>query len=473
MSLVTLGISSRRTDGQDLKWILVRRILLVAVLCMSGGAILVLRDVGRDATVRNEEAAATATKQLSLQLTRIEAALDRPDRFPDWEAIVNYPLAPGQCLEYVPNERGAFHSNCQGMDMHGQISPAWFAKGYEVFSGALIVEVPLLHSGQIIGTVTASMETRAIADSAWLQLSRLIGIAGAMILAMCFLVYVAIDRSLRPTVEILAGLNRLAEGDLAHRLPRFKLKELDRISEVFNGLAKRLEATTHERSELARKLVNAQEHERQHIARELHDDVAQRLSAVNGLAASIRRSCHTISPATARKGEELVVLASGTMRSLRETLTYLRPPEIDDLGLVASVQSLVENHNRRAKGKTTFSFDAKGALDELPGETSAHVYRIIQEGLNNAARHAKAQNVKVTLTNVRDGARSTGHIELVVADDGVNLAPPLRAAKGGIGLAGIRERVYALSGTFSAGWREPHGFELHASFPVQEKGDSA
>jgi signal transduction histidine kinase len=461
------------TDGLDLKWVLVRRILLVAILCMTGGAVLVLRDVGRQATAQNEAAAATVAKQLALQLTRIDAALDRPDRFPDWDGVVNYALHPGQCLKYVAKESDKAHSNCQGMDMHGQVSPAWFVDAYAIFPGQSIVELPLRHKAEVKGTVVATMEAGAIADRAWLEVSRMLGIGTVMILAMCLLVYLAIARSLRPTAEILSGLNRLADGDLVHRLPRFKLKELDRIAEVFNGLAQRLEATTHERSELARKLVNAQEQERRNIARELHDDVAQRLSAVNGLATSIKRACQHAAPSAARQSEELVTIASGTMRSLRETLTCLRPPEIDDLGLITSLHNLVEGHNRFANGKTTFSLEAIGAFDDLPVEMSAHVYRIVQEGLNNAARHANAHTVSVLLENSIDSRTNMRRIDLAVIDDGRNAPAPARDVQGGIGLVGIRERVFALSGSFAAGQRDGNGFELRVSFPVRGSGEAA
>ena len=467
------GLRSRRTEGLDLKWVLVRRILLVAVLCMTGGAVLVLRDVGRQATSQNEEAAATVARQLALQLTRIDAALDRADRFPDWDVIVNYALHPGQCLLYVAQGGGKARSNCQGMDMHGQTSPNWFVEAYTIFPGKSVVELPLRYKGEVKGTVVATMEAGAIAGRAWLELSRLLGIGAVMILAMCLLVYLVIERSLRPTAEILSGLNRLADGALVHGLPRFKMKELDRIAEVFNGMAQRLEATTHERSELARKLVNAQEQERRHIARELHDDVAQRLSAINGLATSIKRSCQHAAPSAARQSEELATIASGTMRSLRETLTYLRPPEIDDLGLLSSLQTLVEGHNRFANGKTTFSLEVNGTFDDLPAEMSAHVYRIVQEGLNNAARHANARTVSVLLENSVDFGTNMRRIDLAVTDDGIRASAPARVGQGGIGLVGIQERVYALSGTFAAGQRDANGFELRVSFPVWGSGEEA
>lgn len=459
-----------RSDGLDLKWVLVRRILIVALLCMTAGAALVVRDVRREAVTLNEEAAATVARQLALQLTRIDAALDLPERFPDWGAIANYSLHPGQCIQYVPDGSLPANSNCQGMGMHDQASPDWFVKAYTTFPGQSVVQVPLLHKGEMKGVVVATVEAAAIAGRTWQELSRLIGIAAAMILSMCFLVYLAIERSLRPTAEILVGLNRLADGDLVHRLPRFKLKELDRIAEVFNGMAQRLETSTQERSELARKLVNAQEQERLHIARELHDDVAQRLSAINGLASSIKKICQHSAPIAAKHSEELVRVASSTMRALRDTLTYLRPPEIDDLGLIASLQSLVETHNTLAKGDTTFSLETGGTFDDLPAEMSAHVYRIVQEGLNNAARHANARSVGVLLKSSIKSATEARCIDLTVTDDGSGLPAEARDGSVGVGLVGIRERVYALSGTISAGHRDGRGFELRVSFPVQTFG---
>jgi signal transduction histidine kinase len=153
------------------------------------------------------------------------------------------------------------------------------------------------------------------------------------------------------------------------------------------------------------------------------------------------------------------------MRSLRETLAHLRPPEIDDLGLILSLQVLVADHNRRSGGKTRFDLHAEGRFDDLPAETAAHVYRIIQEGLNNAARHANAQSVHVSMVSSSD-QRNLRHVELAVTDNGI-AETPATSDSSGVGLVGIRERVYALSGTFAAQRLPSGGFELRVSFPVR------
>jgi signal transduction histidine kinase len=124
----------------------------------------------------------------------------------------------------------------------------------------------------------------------------MLGLTALVIGAICILQYGAISRVLRPTKDILAGLDSLARGDLSSRLPHFRLIELQRISEAFNTLAANLERTTREKMELAAKLVDHQEQERLDLARDLHDELAQGLSAMSAAAASIKATPKTSVP---------------------------------------------------------------------------------------------------------------------------------------------------------------------------------
>jgi signal transduction histidine kinase len=368
------------------------------------------------------------------------------------------------------------NSNCSGVDTRRQTAPLWFQRLFAfLFVSDTSVHHVLLHHGVTQGTVTTSTEPSVIAERALQALSRMLGIWGAMIAGMCALVYIVVDRALRPTNEILAGLNRLADGNLSHRLPSFRLRELDRIATVFNNLAERLQGTTRERTELARKLVDAQEQERQHIARELHDDVAQRLNALSCSAASIKSAVGDSDPVVLRESSELMALASGTMRSLRETLTYLRPPEIDDLGLIPSLHALVRQHNSRAS-QTSFSLVVDGNFESIPPETAAHVYRIVQEGLNNAARHANARSVRVALGSEAPSAQGRSRrITLAIVDDGVGARwdAARDSEAGGVGLLGMRERVHALNGEMIMGRGLEGGFDLRISFPERDGAEAA
>jgi signal transduction histidine kinase len=264
-------------------------------------------------------------------------------------------------------------------------------------------------------------------------------------------------------------LNRLARGDLAWRLPAFRLAELNRISEVFNTLSEDLSRATSDRAELARRLVDTQEQERRHIARELHDEIAQRLSALNALAACLRTHAQRDAPELVDEARELETTVSGLMISLRRTLTYLRPQEIDDLGLIQSLEALVALHNESAQGRTKYSIETAGGVEHLRAETSAHVYRIVQEALTNASKHANARNVQVQLSQIADTYRET--IKLSVVDDGAGPASDDKPSPpAGSGMIGMRERVVALSGKFAAGPLPNGGFELQVEFPTSQRG---
>jgi signal transduction histidine kinase len=157
-------------------------------------------------------------------------------------------------------------------------------------------------------------------------------------------------------------------------------------------------------------------------------------------------------------------MASQLMISLRKTLAHLRPQEIDDLGLLPSLEGLIATHNKQSSGRTRYTMEARGEFESLNSETRAHVYRIIQEALNNAAKHANAQNVKVTLhEHRRSGSK---RLALAIVDDGNGTQPVInRSPYVGSGLVGVRERVRAMSGSFDAGPQMDGGFGLRVEFP--------
>jgi signal transduction histidine kinase len=139
--------------------------------------------------------------------------------------------------------------------------------------------------------------------------------------------------------------------------------------------------------------------------------------------------------------------ASDMSETLRGALFRLRPPDIDELGLAASLEGLIAGWNGRLRGQPRFEIGFSGSFSNLPGAVSANLYRIVQEALTNAAKHAGATRVA---TRLRMQGVETTEIELTIDDDG---EPGNAAIKPGMGLLGMRERVAALGGrlTFGAG----------------------
>ena len=461
----------------DLKWSLMWRVAVVALLCFLAGAAIALYRADQEAIEVNRSVGNTVGKHLELQLLRIDSALDVRERFPDADAVLADVTSPGQCVQVVDTAGKVIRSYCVGYISSGHKAPAWFAALFRLTLGPGIqYERVITHKGNAFGTVVVSSDAAEVTARAWSDISRMLGLSAATIAALCILVYFVIERALRPTKDVLTGLNRLAAGDLSCRLPPFQLVELDRISEVFNGLANNLEVTISERAGLARRLVEAQERERRHLARELHDELAQSLSAMSATAASIKVTAAAECPVLVPEAQSLADTASTIMKVLRRTLRELRPPEIDELGLLASLQGLIADHSNRAGDTTSFRLDVEGEVGALPATIPVHIFRIVQEGLTNVAKHARATNVHVILrvTKTEAAPSGVGIVELTIEDDGVGQSNEVKGELGfGLGLVGIRERVLALDGQMSVHAMPNKGLVLSVRIPAPTIPDTA
>jgi signal transduction histidine kinase len=209
----------------------------------------------------------------------------------------------------------------------------------------------------------------------------------------------------------------------------FRLRLLERRS---------VEAERHMR-ELSQQLVNTQEEERKSLSRELHDHVAQVLT---GLRMELGRIERIAAPLDARIGAvvaECKGLVDDMFKTVRGLALGLRPSMLDDVGL----QAALEWHVRDFTGRYAMNVDLKadGDFDALSDKHRTCVYRVVQEALTNCARHARAQNIKITVHTV------DGHLQVSVTDDGIGLNPIRR--RHGLGLRGIDERVKELGGTMT------------------------
>ncbi len=219
------------------------------------------------------------------------------------------------------------------------------------------------------------------------------------------------------------------------------------------GLTRELQAAT-------MRVMHAQEHERRTLARELHDEVGQVLMAVKvelGLAARALEACGL--PATPLL--EAQTITAGAIGTIRDISQLLHPSALDDLGLVAAVDALLRGMARRQEIATGFTHDGFG--ERLDQATEVAVYRIVQEALTNVARHARASLCRVDLR------RSGNGLELSVSDDGVGFERAEGAARSGLGLIGIRERVAELDGVFEINSAPGGGTTLRVQLPARRR----
>jgi len=471
------------SENVDLKTSLALRGVAVALLCFFVAAALALFGTYRDVRQANERLADIIDRQLQIQFYRIDAGLDALARFPNLEPVVDGVLGAGQCIRFLKPDGSLGRSSCVGVHRGDMEPPAWFVSlGGRLLATPADATRPVSHRGKTYGTLLVTTETEAVLASLWKDVSGMLGLTALLIAAICALQYVAIGRALRPTRDILAGLDRLSRGDLSARLPSFRLIELQRISEVFNALAENLDRTTRERTALAGKLVDQQERERSHLARELHDELAQTLSAISAAAASIRTTAETECPALVSEAAQLSGLSMAMMKSLRATLQDLRPPEINDFGLAASLLSLAKSQERLAGGKLRIQLKVDDDLQDVPSTAASHIYRIVQEGLTNIGKHANASRASVALDfrpEAPDQAMPGRRwLALTIEDDGCGRSDHGTAvegegesngkgagSEGGLGLIGMRERAAALGGQLNVVQLD-HGFRLQAMIPI-------
>lgn len=207
----------------------------------------------------------------------------------------------------------------------------------------------------------------------------------------------------------------------------------------------RRRALLHENRELTKRLIQLQEEEYRRLARELHDEMGQSLTAIKADAALIVKHCQTSASPISRSAQAIAATADDLYELTRALLRHLRPGALDELGLVAALESYVNEWHARRPG-IACTFLAEGELEGLGEEINIALYRVIQECLTNVIRHAAASRVEVRLYRAR-GAAEVDEVCLQVKDDGRGIAAqeaPWTNQR--FGLLGMRERVEGLGG---------------------------
>lgn len=442
----------------DLKVRLTLRVAAISAACFAAISAYFLITADRAAHARIDGIAAIVAKTLELQQGKVLWAASPRSDFPNLDPVSAYVMTPGLCLAFRGVSGEMLQRFCSGAPIPEDPPPQIFTAFYHsLFDPGREAARPVTLRGTKLGDAVVSVDPAVQTAEAWHEAGRLMLALAIALPLLCVLIYAALARALRPTRMIRAGLERIAANDLTARLPPFDLAELSAVRDVFNHLAESLDTALAERAELTRKLIALQDEERRHLARELHDEFGQSLAAIRALASSARQTAAQDCPSLLGECDGIARTATGMMETLRGALFRLRPPDVEELGLVASLEGLVAGWNGRSRGETRFSIRFDGTFETLRATISANLYRIVQEALTNAAKHADATKVDLELTMHAD------EITLAIDDDGRSTD---RAAKSGMGLLGMRERVAALRGRLSFEAGPNGGSALRVVIPI-------
>ncbi len=298
-----------------------------------------------------------------------------------------------------------------------------------------------------------------------------------IILGVCLLAVVLAAKMARlitaPISKLVQVSQAITQGKLTVKADVGRNDEIGKLATAFNEMASGLAATNSERDALVgtlqekeylrttllNKLITAQEDERRHISRELHDETGQSLT---WLVMSMRALADK---ATDAKQREVLLtardIASELLNEIRDMAVELRPPVLDDLGVVAAMKKYLATYQQRFD--ITVKFSATQEINDLDKQIAVALYRILQESLTNIVRHSKATVVDVNI----DLRQQT--ILMQITDNGRGIADAeLEQAvrQNRLGIYGMKERAELLNGTFQITSSPQRGTTITVSVPL-------
>lgn len=317
-------------------------------------------------------------------------------------------------------------------------APAWFALMLHAAPRGVTLPVPAPVGGWIALSPVPASDVAAI----WSEFIDLGAVLSVSLVLGCWLVWLTVGQALRPLSDFSAAFLRIGLGDYTAAVRAVGPPELARLGRGVNDMAARLAAMQARTHRLEDQLRTLQDEERADLARDLHDEIGPHLFAVNVDASMIGQL-----DASGRHGEiaeqvrAIQASVSHIQRFVRDMLGRLRPTQLVELGLAAAVDDLVAFWRAR-RPEIAFEVELSEDDDALPEAVREVIYRVVQESLSNAVRHARPTRIAVKVT-------MEGHDEVAatISDDGVSDAGAPMGA--GFGVVGMRERVESLGGRFA------------------------
>ena len=361
---------------------------------------------------------------------------------------------------------GARHVKASLVDEDGEVlavsnplpvrpAPKWFADLFRPGVAAVRLDAPGRGYGVLILTPVAANDIAAV----WSEFLDLVAVLAASLVFGLALVWLIVGGTLRPLADFSAAFVRIGGGDYAAKVREVGPPELARVGAAVNDMAARLAAMQTRTHRLEEQLTTLQDEERADLARDLHDEIGPHLFAVNVDAAMARRLINEGRNVEALRQVEAIQLSVAHMQRLvREILGRLRPTELFDLGLAAAIGELTAFWRARHPAVDFYIEVPDDAALSMSDQTRETLYRVVQESLNNAVRHARPRLVEVEV-----GRAGDTQIFARITDDGTAHGKPSGT---GFGLIGMRERVAAANGVLTITRGKVGGWTVSVRLPA-------
>ncbi len=317
-------------------------------------------------------------------------------------------------------------------------------------ANAVILGVAVLVGGLLLARLGGVTTTEAV------RWASILGASAVVVGAACsaFLTRLA----LKPLRELEALAERVERGDLQTRADMSPLADTDmrRLVALFNRMLDRVELYRSRQREVTVRSLESEENARRWVARKLYDETAQSLAAV---LLQLRAAGRRFGDAEQGQFENLRMALIEALESIRQVAREMRPPELDEIGLVPALAAQVRGLSERSG--VGIHLDADSIESDLTTEESLALYRIVSEALGNAARHAGAKSVDVRILRGPDGVSAEIHDN----GAGFDVDAELERAGRGLGLLEMRERALHVGAELSIQSSEVEGTTVSVNMP--------
>ena len=418
---------------------------------------------------------ARAETQSAMRLTKdlVASTLGRLHEAPELDVIKNL-VASLQHLRHVRAGVGdpSLASSLLGEANKESEAPRWFRALVRAPAETAVIPVAMRNGATELIILVADPTDEI--DEVWEEARENAIEGGLLALAAIGVTSLLVGRAVKPLGVARAALAKLEAGDYGARAEGDGPPEIRSLNAKINSLAETLDGLNRANDELMERVFNAQDEERELIAHELHDEFGPHLFALRASAAVLAKTIGD-QPAARAAASAIEAQVGELQGQNRRILADLRPAALEELGLVEALEALVA-HWRRADPKVAVALDVDPRVEALGDRASLTAYRLVQEAMTNAFRHAGATRIDASLrfetpvepTGLRDPALAG--LVVRVADDGRGLNGE---AEPGMGLAGMRDRVRLMGGLVKIGSSRGGGVVVEARFataaPARER----
>lgn len=352
----------------------------------------------------------------------------------------------------------------------GRDAPAWFAQWVSP-----LITLHNIDLDQGFLSIHAD-PSRAILDG-WDDFVPICEMVATGFVLANVLLYFLLGLVLNPIKKLTTALQDISEGHYHTRLAPMKGQETLRMVKAFNHMAQSLQdglaAQVREQQALHALAVNrsvTQEIQTRveaiqgQIARELHDELGQQVTAIKSVSLAIALKTKTQDPKIANSAQMIMDSADAIYQGMHQMISRMRPLVLDRISLVDALQDLLQE-SRQKHPQCLIELNSDDLPANLPHEVVTAIYRICQESITNAIRHAQPTRIQVWIRT------SPSEIEITIDNDGQS--PMLDwQSKGHFGVLGMQERARCLGGELNLQRRAPSGARVSARLPLAQEGIS-